>query len=411
VRAGPLTHPPFRWLVAARTTALLGNAVAPLALAFAVLDLTGSPTDLGLVVAARSIANVAVLLIGGVIADRLPRNLVLVGTSIGAGVAQGIVAALVITESATIPLLIVFSIINGALAAVSLPASSALVPQTVPAEQLRPANAILRLSMNAGSIVGASLGSVLVAIFGPGYGLAIDAGTFLLAAALFARLHPQPRPDAPEPSTGGDRSSVIHDLLTGWREFTRRRWVWIVVLQFMLVNAAFTGAIAVLGPIVADATFGRASWGLVLASETVGFVLGGLIALRWRPRHALGIGVALTATLAVPVMLLALAPWVPVLIAAFFLGGMAIEQFGIAWDQSLQQNIPADRLARVYSYDAAGSFIAIPLGEVLVGPLASSFGTTPVIIGCAIIILAASLAAAAPSIRTLTSNPNEPITP
>jgi hypothetical protein len=110
-------------------------------------------------------------------------------------------------------------------------------------------------------------------------------------------------------------------------------------------------------------------------------------------------------------MLLALAPWVPVLIAAFFLGGMAIEQFGIAWDQSLQQNIPADRLARVYSYDAAGSFIAIPLGEVLVGPLASSVGTTPVIMVCAIIILTASAAAAAPSIRTLTSNPNEPITP
>lgn len=179
----------------------------------------------------------------------------------------------------------------------------------------------------------------------------------------------------------------------------------------MLVNAAFTGAITVLGPIVADATFGRVSRGLVLASETVGFVLGGLIALRWRPRQALGIGVALTATLAVPVMLLALAPLVPVLITAFFIGRMAVEQFGIAWDQSLQQNIPADRLARVCSYDAAGSFIAIPLGEVLVGPLASSFGTTPVIIGCAIVILADSLAAAAPSIRTLTSNPNKLLAP
>ena len=411
MRTGPLSHPPFRWLVAARTTALLGNAIAPLALAFAVLDLTGSPTDLGFVVAARSVANVAVLLIGGVIADRLPRNVVLVGTSIGAGLTQGIVAALVITGSATIPLLIVFSIINGALAAVSLPASLALVPQTVAAEQLRPANAILRLSMNAGSIVGASLGSVLVAIFGPGFGLAIDAGTFLLAALLFTRLRPHPRPDAPDTRSGGERSSIIHDLRIGWREFTRQRWVWIVVLQFMLVNAAFTGAIAVLGPIVADATFGRASWGLVLASETVGFVLGGLIALRWRPRHALGIGVALTATLAVPVMLLALAPLVPILITAFFIGGMAVEQFGIAWDQSLQQNIPADRLARVYSYDAAGSFIAIPLGEVLVGPLAGRFGTTPVIIGCAIIILAASLAAAAPRIRTLTSNPNKPLAP
>lgn len=411
MRAGPLTHPSFRWLVAARTTAILGNAIAPLALAFAVLDLTGSPTDLGLVVAARSIANVAVLLVGGVMADRLPRNIVLVGTSIGAALTQGIVAALVITGSATIPLLVIFSVINGALAAMSLPASSALVTQTVPSEQLRPANAILRLSVNAGSIVGASLGSVLVAIFGPGYGFAIDAGTFLLAAVLFACLRLHPRPDAPNASSGDQRASVFHDLLTGWREFTRRRWVWIVVLQFMLVNAAFTGAIAVLGPIVADATFGRASWGLVLASETVGFVLGGLIALHWRPRHALGIGVALTGMTAVPVMLLAVVPQVPVLIATFFLGGMAVEQFGIAWDQSLQQNIPADRLSRVYSYDAAFSFIAIPVGQISVGPLAGNFGTTPVLVGCAIIILVSSLAAAAPSVRRLTSNPNTTPTP
>jgi len=290
MRAGPPTHPSFRWLVAARTTAILGNAIAPLALAFAVVDLTGSPTDLDLVMAARSIANVAVLLVGGVMADRLPRNIVLVGTSIGAAVTQGIVAAVVITGSATIP-------------------------------------------------------------------------------------------------------------CSG------------LLLMKNRVNAAFTGAIAVLGPIVADATFGRASWGLVLASETVGFVLGGLIALHWRPRHALGIGVALTGMTAVPVMLLAVVPQVPVLIAASFLGGMAVKQFGIAWDQSLQQNIPADRLSRVYSYDAAGFFIAIPVGQICVGPLAGNFGTTPVLVGCAIIILISGLAAAAPSVRRLTSDPNTTPTP
>ena len=412
MKAGPLAHPPFRWLVAARTTALVGNAVAPLALAFAVLDLTGSARDLGVVVAARSIANVAVLLGGGVIADRLPRNVVLVGTSIGAGLTQGVVAALVITGSATIPLLIVFSVVNGALSAVSLPASSAIVPQTVPEEQLRPANAILRLSVNAGAIVGASVGSVLVAAFGPGYGLAIDAGTFLLAALLFAFLRPKPRLTASPTERDIPAASVIHDLASGWREFTRRRWVWIVVLQFMFVNGAFTGAIAVLGPLVADHSFGRASWGLVLASETVGLLVGGLVALRWRPQHALGIGVALTATLAIPVLFLALIPVVPVLIAAFFVAGVAIEQFGIAWDQSLQQNIPAASLARVYSYDAAGSFIAIPLGEVLVGPLAASFGLGPVIFACGIVVIAAAgCAAAAPSVRRLRIPPLPPAQP
>lgn len=399
--SNPLRSVPFRWLVAARTTSILGNAVAPLALAFAVLDLTGSAADLGLVVAARSVANVAMLLLGGVIADRLPRNVVLVGTSVAAGVTQGIVAALVLTGSATIPLLVILSALNGAVAAISLPASSALVPQTVAAEQLRPANAILRLGVNGGAIVGATLGSLLVAIFGPGVGLAIDAGAFLAAAALFSRVRITVTTDVAVP-----KSSVIQDLTTGWREFTSRRWVWIVVLQFMVVNAASTGGIAVLGPLVADASFGRAAWGLAIATQTVGFIVGGLISLRWRPSRALLIGVVLTALCALPVVLLAVAPVVPVLMIAFFVSGIALEQFGISWDQSLQQNVPADRLSRVYSYDAAGSYIAIPIGEVVVGPLAQHLGTSPVLLGCAVLIVVASgVAAASRSVRTLSSEP------
>jgi MFS family permease len=405
MNAGPLGHAAFRWLVAARTTSILGNAVAPFALAFAVLDLTGSATDLGIVVAARSITNVAMLLFGGVIADRLPRNVVLVGTSIGAGLTQAVVAALVISGSATIPLLVILSALNGAAAAISMPASSALVPQTVAADQLRPANSILRLGLNGGAIIGAAVGSILVAAFGPGIGLAIDAGAFLIAALLFSRLR---IPAAT--AVVAEKSSVIRDLATGWREFTRRRWVWTVVLQFMIVNAALTGGIAVLGPIVADSSFGRAGWGLVLASETIGFVAGGLLALRWRPRHALLIGVLLTAVCAVPVLILATLPIVPVLMVAFFVGGIALEQFGIAWDQSLQQNIPADRLSRVYSYDAAGSYIAIPVGEILVGPLAQALGVEPVLFGCAaLVVLASVLVAATRSVRGVTSDQSVPI--
>ena len=174
---GVLAHAPFRWLLAARTVSIVGNAVAPIALAFAVLDLTGSPVDLGLVVAARSVANVAVLLFGGVIADRLPRDVVLVATSLGAAVTQAAVAALVLTGTATVPLLVVLSILNGAVAAVSLPTTAAMVPETVPEALLRPANAVIRLSINAGTIVGASAGAGMVALVGAGWGLAVDAAT------------------------------------------------------------------------------------------------------------------------------------------------------------------------------------------------------------------------------------------
>ncbi|MDY1005849.1 MFS transporter [Curtobacterium sp. CFBP9011] len=399
-RFGPLRSAPFRWLLAARTTSILGNAVAPIALAFAVLDLTGSAADLGLVVASRSVANVAVLLFGGVIADRLPRDVVLVGTSFAAAVTQGAVAALVITGSASIPSLVVLSVLNGAVAAVSLPAAGALVPDTVSETQLRPANALLRLGLNGGSILGASAGAGLVAVVGPGWGLAVDAAGFAVAGVLFGRMR-LPRGAAEAGRT--ERTSVVADLREGWREFVGRRWVWIVVLQFAVLNAAFVGATAVLGPVVADESFGRAAWGLVVAALSVGLAVGAVVALRWHPRHALGIGVALMVVAAVPVLTLALRPSVPALIVSFAVAGAAIEVFSIAWDQSLQTNVPRDVLARVYSYDAVGSVVAVPFGEALVGPLAHTVGTTPTLLGCAVLIVVATVAAAVtPSVRRVT---------
>lgn len=386
---GPLGLAPFRWLLAARTTAIVGNAVAPLALAFAVLDLTGSAADLGLVVAARSIANVAVLLFGGVLADRLPRGAVLVGSSLAAAATQGAIAALVLTGTAGIPILVALSMVNGAVAAVSLPAAAALVPDTVPASLLRPANALLRLGLNGGSIVGASIGGVVVAVVGPGWGLLIDAAAFATAALLFSRLRlPAPTDVAPD-----ERASMWGDLREGWREFASRRWVWIVVLQFAVLNAAFVGATTVLGPLVADETFGRGGWGLVIAAQTAGLALGAVIALRWRPRRALGIGVAAMACAALPAAALGVAPIVPVLMVAFAVGGLAIELFAIAWDQSLQTHIPRAALSRVYSYDMVGSFIAVPVGEVVVGPLAEVHGAAPVLLGCAAVIVAATIVA------------------
>ncbi|WP_372492005.1 MFS transporter [Kineosporia corallincola] len=437
----PLRYAAFRWLLAARTTGILGNAVAPIALAFAVLDLTGSAADLGLVVASRSVANVAVLLLGGVVADRLPRQLVLVGTSLVAALTQSTVAVLVLTGQATVPWLMVLGVANGAVAAVSMPASSALVPDTVPPELLRPANALLRLGLNGAGILGAAVGAGLVGALGPGWGLAVDATGFALAGALFAvmsrtmRHAPSSPSRSPRTSTGtspetsqrasgtggpgdgeglpacgpaasrtpatdaqastGERggASVLGDLREGWREFSGRRWVWVVVAQFGVLNAAFVGATTVLGPVVADASFGRAAWGLVVAAQTVGLAGGALLALRWRPRHALGIGVGMMALTAVPVLALAVSPRLAVLLVAFAAGGVVLETFAIAWDQALQTHVPRQALSRVYSYDAVGSFVAIPLGEALVGPAAHAVGTRATLLGCAAVIVLASLAA------------------
>lgn len=397
--SSPLRRRAYRRLLGARSAVVIGNAIAPVALAFAVLDLTGSPAALGLVVASRSVANVAVLLLGGVIADRFPRHVVLLCASLGAALTQGAVVVALVTGSASIAVLAVLAALNGVAAGIALPASSALVPTTVPRYLLRQANALLRLSVNTGTIVGTALGALLIAALGPATGIAVDALTFLIGGILFSAARGRPRAD--ERHDGGS-GSVLHDLRVGWNEFAGRRWVWVVVAQFGIVNAAFTGAVAILGPVIADDSFGRAVWGMVLASETVGFLVGGALALRWRPRRALAIGVALTAATALPVFTLAFAPFVPLLVTAFFLGGVATEQFTVAWDQALQTHVPADRLSRVYSYDALGSFAALPIGEALIGPLAAALTNPLALALCGTAIVVASGAALAQrSVRAL----------
>src|SRR5262245_40224580 len=182
----PLRHAPFRFLVLGRTINMIGNAVAPLALAFGVLDLTHSARDLGLVVAARSATNVLFVLLGGVIADRLPRRFVMIASALLAALTQGTVAALFFTHHATVPLLMGLGALNGAVAAFAFPAVSAIQGQVVPDEIRQQANALNRLSVNIVGMAGAAVGGLLVATVGSAWSITIDAATFALSAVFFA---------------------------------------------------------------------------------------------------------------------------------------------------------------------------------------------------------------------------------
>jgi len=376
----PLRYPAFRFLATGRAVTMLGNAVAPIALAFAVLDLTGSARDLGLVVGARSLTNVVFVLFGGVIADRMPRHLVMVGASLLAAVTQFAVAASVLTGSATITLLVGLSALNGLASAVALPAASALLPQTVPAEIRQQANAISRLAFNTAMILGASVGGVLVATVGPGWGLVVDASAFAVAAVAFALVKvPAAAPAATK------RQGILTDLREGWSEFSSRTWLWAVVAGFGVTNAALAGGLNVLGPVVADDTIGRPAWGLVLAIETAGMVVGGIVALKLRIRRFLRYGVMWCFGDVLLLGALGLTPHIGLLLLCGFIAGFAIEQFAVAWETTMQEHVPADKLARVYSYDMLGSFVAIPLGQVVAGPLAERYGPSATLVGAAVL--------------------------
>jgi predicted MFS family arabinose efflux permease len=275
-----------------------------------------------------------------------------------------------------------------------MPASYSITPETVAAENLQQANAILRIGTNTAAIAGASIGGLLAATAGPGWAMVAIAAVFTVEAACWARVGGT-RADRP-------RAHPLAELREGWSEFVARRWVWVVVLQFMIVNAAMSGGSQVLGPAVADETFGRAAWGVALAGQTVGALVGGLVAARWLPRRALLFGVALVLLEAPPLLALGLAPHLVVLIPAMFVCGMSMEQFTIAWDVSLQENVPGEKLARVYSYDMLGSMIALPIGQLAVAPVAAAAGAGPTLVGCAVLIVVVTLAAlGSREVRTL----------
>lgn len=392
---GLFRETPYRNLLIGRVIIYLGNAVAPIALAFAVLDATNSPVWLSAIVATRSVANVGFLLFGGAIADRVPRWMVLTGASLGAGVTQGIVCLLVLTANASPVPLLVLSAFNGAFAAISLPASAALIPQTVSEQRLAEANGYLRLGQNTALLSGAALGGTLVAVLGPGWAIGLDAVAFFAGAAAFARIRlPLVRSE--------QGSTMSSDIRAGIREVTARRWLWVVVLQYLVVNAMVVGSLSVLGPIVADESFGRQAWGIAYFFQMGGLVLGAALAARWQPRHALRHGELCTLALALGPLSLGLGGNIVAVTFALFLLGVALEQFAVAWDVSLQQNVPGDKLGRVYSVDAVGGFIAIPLGEVLAGPLLVSYGASPILILAGLTIIAVTLLVlTVPEVRNL----------
>ncbi|GAA3666305.1 MFS transporter [Lentzea roselyniae] len=397
----PLAHPAFRWLLTARATTMAGSAMAQIALVFAVRDVTESITTLGVVVAARSIANVVFLLWGGVVADRLPRQYVLVGSSAVSMASQALLAVLVLTGTVSIPAFVVLAAVNGMSTAFSFPASAALVPQTVPAELRQRANALLRLALNSSMIAGASLGGLLIAFAGPGWGLVVDALSFGLAALAFSFVRVPAARVAAEHKPG-----VLSELRLGWTEFVSRTWVWGVVVAFFFVNAAYAGGTMVLGPVIADTVIGRETWGLVLSAQTAGMLAGAFVAMRIRARRLLLFGVAFVMGFAGLPLALALHPEPWLLMVASFVCGACMQQFGVAWETSLQHHVPGERLARVYSYDMLGSLAAVPLAQLVVGPVSSAAGITATLLGCAAIPALATVAmVASPSVRSVENAP------
>ena len=386
----------FGLLFFSRCVSFLGNAMAPVALAFAVLRLTGSASALGIVLAARMVPNVAFLVVGGVIADRLPRSAVLVGSNAIGGAAQAAAAALLLSGHAHIWQLVVLEAVNGAAFAMFYPADSAVVPLTVEEGRLQEANALLRFGTNAAQILGAALAGMIVGALNPGWAIAADAATFLVAAVLASQMR------AIRAAAGG-ASRFLTDLRDGWSEFTAHRWLWSVVLQFSLMLVGFFGAFMVLGPVVADRDLGGApAWAAIVGGQSAGLLAGGVVALRWRPDRPIFVATIAVFGNALPIAALALSAPLAAIVGVAIINGIGMEVFGVFWYTALHQHVAPEALSRVSAYDALGSTALSPLGLIAAGPISDAIGVDATLwLGAALIVVPTALVLLVPEVRGL----------
>ncbi len=394
---GALHERQFRLFFTGQLVSLLGDAVTPFALAWAVLDLTGSRSDVGFVIAAKVAPLVIFLLVGGVFADRLPRRAVMLTADVVRMGIQATTAALLLSHTAHIWELIVLQAFAGTATAFFNPASTGLTPMTVSAERLQEANALRGMSMASMGLVGPALAGILIVSVGPGYALAIDAASFGVSAYFLARLHVPLHVNLPP-------QSFAHDLVDGWREFVSRTWVWLIVLSASLGNM-MSGVWYVLALAwIKNGHGGAGAWTAVLVAGAIGALLAGAIALRIRPRRPLLVACLVIVPNVLPVILLALhAPWQALVVAAL-VTGFGNMLFNTLWETTLQQHVPSAALSRVSAYDWFGSLLCQPIGFALAGVVAAAIGMSSTLwIAAAVMLVSLAALFAAPSIRQLRS--------
>ena len=331
------------------------------------LEVGGSTSEVGLVLAAGTLPLVATVLAGGVVADRVSRRAVMVVADLVRVASQGAMAALLIAGSAEVWMLALLAGVTGAATGFFSPASTGLLPEVVLAEQLQPANALRTSAAATGEILGPLLGGALVAAAGAGWAMGIDAATFAASAACLALLRLPVR----SPSQAG---SFRDDLREGWAVFRSRRWVWTFVAYFAIGNLLW-GAWGALGPVVADRDLGgAAAWGLVLAAMGAGALAGSLLAVRARPRRPLFVAALADGLLTLPLACLAAAPPVAVIACGALLSGVGVALAISLWESTLQRHIPSESLSRVSSFDWFGALAFAPLGLAIWGPIAAAIG-------------------------------------
>ncbi|MEV6344266.1 MFS transporter [Actinoplanes sp. NPDC051851] len=387
---------PFRWFLAGQAVSMAGSAMAPVALAFGVLGLTHSAVWLSVVTTSALIPMVATLLLGGGVADRYPRDTVLRLTSVAAGLTQAGVAALLLTHRHP-AFLIPLSVLNGVAQGLIRPTLRGILANLVDSAGLQRASSLLSSAGNVTAILGPAAAGLLTASVGGGWAIAVDAASFLVAAACFGRMA-LPR----LPARTRDSPGMIAELRQGWGYFRSHAWIWSVTMGFAVFNGLNRAIWQILGPVIAAVTIGPQGWGLVLSTRGAGALLGAAIMVRLPLRRPMIPALTAMSVAALPLILLGAGASTVWLALSAFVGGVATELFTVVWTTVNNVHIPERLLSRVGAHDEFWSTAPAPLGQLATPFLAAVFGSAATAIaGGTIAAVAILLPLTVPALREI----------
>lgn len=380
----PLRERNFRLLFIGQTASQVGNGMAPVALVFAVLA-HGTSSDVGFVLSAETVPLVVLLLVGGVVADRMSRRVLMLEADALRAMAECTLGLWILLGRPPLWGFMVLAALLGVGQAFFNPALTGIFPQMLGDELLQRGNALSGISSSGGFIVGPAIAGVIVAAASPGWAIMIDGLTYLVSVVSLALI----RIDW---TAAEDAQSFLARLHEGWREFWGRTWLWVIVVEFSLVNALYASYL-VLGPVVAKESLGGApAWGAILAAGGAGSVLGGVAMLRIHPRRPLLFATLATLLGPPPLFLVAARGATPLIAATAFVSGIAIAVFSVQWSTTLQREVPPKVLSRVSAYDWVGSLALTPIWMALVGPVSSLLGVTTTLVTSGVVMMALVIA-------------------
>jgi predicted MFS family arabinose efflux permease len=365
-----LGHKYVKRLFLARFISNYGNGMGPIALAFGILGLpNGSANLLGLVLGTTTVLFLIMAPFGGVIADKYGRARMVGLTDMVGGLILFVQVAYFTTENVPIAVLLIVNGCFGILWGIFWPAFSGVMPAVLPEAGLQKGNALNALVTNSGMIFGAASAGFLIDAFGPALTLGIDAASFFISGFLiFTFRHLTPRAEHSE-------NTMIDDLRHGWKVFISFKWIVIIVAVFSFIVMCWAAAENVLGPLIALEHFdGAKSWSFVITAESVGLIVGSLIAIKVRPKYPMRFLMLSSFTITFYIASLAKPQSLAVIMVGAFLFGITLDLWGTLWSTALQRKVPRDSLSRVSSFDAMGSLMIRPIGLAIAAPLSTLLG-------------------------------------